>query len=921
MLSKPEKEKIQHQSTVIVGKLLKPKLSENIINRELVKTFSSKIIKGIRAALIVAPAGYGKSILLAQSSDVLTDKGYNCNWLSIDTKDNDPLRFLSLLIASIGEQDSLERNIAVGYFGVERKTAIDYLITDIANYLEAQPCKYAFFIDDYHAISNPEVDSILERLINYSPQQTVFIIASRNEPKLALNTLKVREEVLRFTRIDLAFALDESEKFLNTSKQLGLDSKLVSALADRTEGWVAGLQLASLALAGSSDYEKFICEFTGTDRDVTDYLGEVILSRQNDEVRRFLLWSSVLDRMSAELVNYVLSIDSAQAMLEYLEDKSLFIIPLDRNRIRYRYHHLFGDFLRNALNKEYPSKTEKICHRACTWYVEHGNYQEAINYALIAKDYSQALDLIARISKKLILESGENWTLLNWVQQLPDGYVLKRPEIGLAYSWSLIFNRQPGKARNQLEQLEGYCQQHAKTLSPDLLEHLRSGIKIDQFLVEAVCDNTFRCSTLVKEWLAENPNREGEELLTALVLEGYTSLSTFKFEQGEAAVNKAILIGKQCSIDYLEAWALAVAGLLKVQKGDLNEATKLFIKGLKQNNKYAQQYSYMGSLNAVLLAEAYYEKNEIVKAEELLYNRFEYIDSQSVVEVSYSGYRVMANLQLIKSGLDSALEIIRLGKESADRAELPRLKALLTAQEIHYLLRHGKRKEAQIIAKDSGFDESRAPTFDEDSRQVFQEIRELVRAELNLHNNLPKKALAILNAQIVQCKETGRHLRLMEGLLLRCRALYALKRTDDAVADVSQALSLAEKGGFYRLFLDAGVEIHQLLRLVVKGDVNKQTENVIVFLGEINELLLTDSETQESKTKPDQPQDTLLEPMTKRERQMLDFIKTGETNKDIADKLFISEQTVKWHLHQLYKKLGVKNRTSAIAKARALLLI
>jgi ATP/maltotriose-dependent transcriptional regulator MalT len=921
MLNQEEKQNSLHQTTVIRGKLLKPKVSENLINRELVNTFTDKIMKGIRAALVVAPAGYGKSILLAQSSDVLTDKGYNCNWLSIDNKDNDPLRFLSLLIASVGTQDSFERHSNASYFGAERKMAIDYIISEVANDLENNPCRYAFFLDDYHTISNPEVHSILERLINYSPQQTVFVISSRNEPGLALNTLKVREEVFQLTRNDLAFALDETEKFLNASKQLGLNSKLVSALANRTEGWVAGLQLASLALVGSSNYEKFINEFTGTDRDVMDYLGEVILARQSDEVRRFLLWSSVLERMSADLVNYVLNIDSAQIMLEQLEDKSLFIIPLDRNRIRYRYHHLFGDFLRNVLNKEYPGKREKICRRAYTWYEDHGNNHEAINYALIAQDYSQALDLIARISKKLLLESGENWTLLNWIQQLPDGYALNRPVISVAYCWSLVFSRQYPQAREQMALLERHCEHNANKLKQVELDQLRNTIKLILCLIEAASDNSVYASSLLKEWVVENPAGKFQDLLTAAVLQAYNSLSTFELDLGEVAANKAISVGAQSSIGYLEAWAHAVAGLIKVQRANLNGAVKHYIKGMNCNNENANEFSYMGSLNAVLLAEVYYEQNEVAKAEKLLENRFEYIDSEAVVEVAFAGYRVMANIQLLKTGLDEALDVIHLGQESADRIRLPRLKAMLAAEEIRHLLQFGKRKEAQIVAKDLGFDESRAPSLDQDSRQVFQEIQELVRVELNMHSNLPKKALVILNTQILQREETGRHLRLMELLLLRSRALHALKLTDDAVADVSRALELAAQGGFYRLFLDAGGEVHQLLRLVMKGDTNKQKKSTLMFLGKINELLLAEHEKQQSKSKHDMKPDTLLEPMTKRERQMLDFIKTGETNKDIADKLFISEQTVKWHLHQLYKKLGVKNRTSAIAKASALSLI
>ncbi|MEY8252631.1 MAG: LuxR C-terminal-related transcriptional regulator [Colwellia sp.] len=321
----------------------------------------------------------------------------------------------------------------------------------------------------------------------------------------------------------------------------------------------------------------------------------------------------------------------------------------------------------------------------------------------------------------------------------------------------------------------------------------------------------------------------------------------------------------------------------------------------------------------MLLAEAYFEQNEVAKAKELMNNRFEYIDSEAVVEVAFVGYRVMAYLQLLTVGLDEALKILHLGQESAELVALTRLKALLVALEIRLLLQTGKNKEAHLVANEFGFNESRSPVFDEDERLAFQEIRELVRAELSLHKNQPQKALAILNTQILQCEEIGRHRRLMELLLLRARALHALKRTTDALTDISRALNIAAKGGFYRMFLDAGDEIHQLLRLIVKEDANKQTDTVIEFMGKLNKFLLADHNSNRTKNQP--PVDTLLEPMTKRERQMLDFIKTGETNKDIADKLFISEQTVKWHLHQLYKKLGVKNRTSAIAKASALSLI
>ena len=920
-MSKNRKDRIVRQPAIFGGKFLKPRVFDNFVQRQIVTTLSTKIIQGIKAALVVAPAGYGKSILLAQTSDALTNKDYHCYWLSIDNKDNDPLRFLSHLITLICTPDVLERHFTTSHFVSERKATIDYIIADIADILERKTSKHTIFIDDYHAINNPEVHSILNRLILYSSEQTVFVIATRNEPDLTLNAVKVRSEVFQLSRKDLTFDLDETERFLNASKQLGLNHKFVSALAHRTEGWVAGLQLASLAMIGNDDYETFVNEFTGTDRDVTDYLGEVILAQQSDEIRRFLLLSSVLERMCSDLVNYALNIELGQMMLEQVEDRNLFIIPLDRTRTWYRYHHLFGDFLRNVLNKEYPNIAEKICRRACTWCVEHGLIHEAINYAISGGNYDLALELIGQISEDLILESGENWTLMNWIQKLPGGFVLNKPRISLAYIWSLVFSRQYCVAREQINMLKRYCEQYKDKTKPEKVIQINSGIKLLLCLMETASDNSIYARELLKEWIHENPSATNQELLITHVLQTYNSLFTLELNLAEASAKKAIAYGEQCSIGYLVSWTYTVSGLVDKIRGNLNNAAEQYIKGLNSNNKGANEFSYMGSLNTVLLAEVYFEQNELDKAEELLQNRFEYIDSEAVVEVAFAGYRVMASLHFLKAGLDEALEIVHLGQESADRVKLPRLKALLSALEIHFLLKSGRGKDAQIVAKNCGFDESRAPAFDQDSRQVFQEIRELVRVELNLHNHLPKKAMSILNTQILLCKEIGRYRRLMKLLLSRAKAFYALKRTDDAVADLSLALEIASKGGFYRLFLDAGDEIHQVLRLIVKDYSSKQTESVIVFLGKINELLFKENNKKQSETAHDMLVKTLLEPMTKRERQMLDFIKTGETNKSIADQLFISEQTVKWHIHQLYKKLGVKNRTSAIVKASSLSLI
>tara|TARA_R110001599_G_scaffold183562_1_gene376844 strand:- start:6383 stop:9142 length:2760 start_codon:yes stop_codon:yes gene_type:complete len=906
---------------ILRSKLVKPQISGTLVPRKVFTTFADKLVNGMKVGLVIAPAGYGKSTLLSRSFDVLTDRTVHCAWLSLDDNDNDPLRLLSHLMAALNTLDSLDFQLETEQLGADSKAIIDHIVADTVTRLDALDFRHALFIDDYHTISNPEVHGLLERLVLYSPPKTMFVIASRKEPELAFKALRMREEVCQLSTQDLAFALDESEQFLNVDKQLGLNSQLVKALASRTEGWVAGLQLASLALAGRADSEEFVEAFSGTDRDVTDYLGEAVLNQQTDEIRRFLLWTSLLERMNADLVNAVLDTETAQSLLEQVEARNLFVIPLDRQRGWYRYHHLFGDFLKMQLAKEYPGIAEKVYQRAFAWCVEQGHHHEAIHYALCAGLNDQAIELIADIAKDLVQVSGEHWTLLHWLQQLPDGYVLRRPEIGAAVSWSLLFSRQFSRARDLLDMLDRHCEQTANHLSPELLGQLRCDVGLNRCFLEAVTDKTEHASEHLKAWLADNHAAEPRDLLTAYILQAYTSVSTFEIDLGTAAADKAVSIGEEFVVGFLAAWAQAAAGLLGMQRVDVDGAARHFRKGLEYNSRNASPYSWVGSLNSVLLAEALYEQNDLVQAETLLRDHFEYIENQSAVDIAYAGYRVMAKLQFIRTDLEAGLKVIRLGKESAIRAKLPRLGAMLSALEIHSLLLAGKSKEARYIAKESGFSESQALAFKQGSPPVNQELRALVQAELYLDRGSPKQAARILDTLVARAEETGRQRRLLEMLLLRARAHKASQRPDDAMIDLGRAIEIGAQGGLCRVFIDTGEDVHQLLRVFAKESSGRQVDASIAFLGKINELLLADLKKSQTNETKGEPSSVLIETLTKREKQILNTVITGETNKEVAEKLFISVQTVKWHLHQIYQKLGVKNRTSAIVKAQALSLL
>tara|TARA_R110001592_G_C13182079_1_gene751063 strand:+ start:3692 stop:6451 length:2760 start_codon:yes stop_codon:yes gene_type:complete len=910
-----------NRSGILRSKLVKPQISGKLVPRKVFTTLADKLVNGMKVGLVIAPAGYGKSTLLSESFDVLTEQGVHCAWLSLDDNDNDPLRFLSQLLATLNTLSSLDFQLETDQLGADSKTIIDHIVADTVIKLDALDFRHALFLDDYHAINNPEVHGLLERLVLYSPPRTMFVIASRNEPELAFSALRMREEVCQLSARDLAFALEESEQFLNVDKQLGLSSQLIKALTSRTEGWVAGLQLASLALAGVADSAKFVEEFSGTDRDVTDYLGEAVLNQQTDEIRHFLLRTSLLERMNADLVNAVLGTETGQAMLELVEAGNLFVIPLDRKRSWYRYHHLFGDFLKMQLVKEYPGAVETVYQRAFAWCVEQGHHHEAINYALCAGLKEQAIELIADIAKDLVQVSGEHWTLLHWLQQLPEAYVLKRPEIGAAVSWSLLFSRQFSKARDLLDMLDRHCEQAAKGLAPELLGQLRCDIGLNRCFLEAVEDNTEHASELLKAWLVDNPTAESRDQVTAYILQAYTSVSTFEIDQGTVAAARAASIGGEFAVGFLGAWAQAAVGLLGMQRVDLEGAVRHFRQGLEYNARNASPFSWVGSLNSVLLAEALYEQNNLAEAEALLQDHFEYIENQSAVDIAYAGYRVMAKLQFLRSNLAAGLKVIRLGKESAIRAKLPRLGAMLSALEVSSLLRAGKSNEARHIANEIEVSELQSPPFVRGSPPVMEELRALVQAELYLDKGSPKRATAILDTLVTRAEETGRQRRLLEMLLLRARALQASHRPDDALIDLGRAIEIGAQGELCRVFIDAGEEVQQLLRVYAKESSDRQVDASIAFLDKINKLLRSDRKNSQADATKGEPTSVLIEALTKRERQVLETIITGETNKEVAEKLFISEQTVKWHLHQIYQKLGVKNRTRAIARAQALSLL
>src|SRR3712207_12859 len=355
-----------------------------------------------KLTLISAPAGFGKTTLLLEWLRERAEGEGSVAWLSLDEGDNDPTRFLSYLVAALR---AVEEEIGEGVLSALRSPEpprIENITAALINELAALPEELILVLDDYHLIDSKPVHGVISFLLEHLPQGVHLIISSRIDPPLPLARLRARNQMVEIDASDLSFTSEEAARFLNSVMGLGLSAEDVAALEERTEGWIAGLQLAALSMRDRHDVSGFVEAFSGSHRDVLDYLAEEVLEGQPPHVREFLLRTCVLNHLSGALCNALTGRSDGQAILERLERENLFVIALDEERRWYRYHHLFADFLRSRLQREHPDQIEELHCRAAEWYEQNGWISDAVGHTLAAEDHERAADLVERVI-------GETW--------------------------------------------------------------------------------------------------------------------------------------------------------------------------------------------------------------------------------------------------------------------------------------------------------------------------------------------------------------------------------------------------------------------------------------------------------------------------------------------------------------------------------
>ena len=899
-----------------------------------------------KLTLISAPAGFGKTTLLAEWAAHVSssgDDGPHCHlaWLSLDEADNDPVRFLTYLVAAL---QAVEPALDTGLLdALATPRPLGESLAAWINQIQAlavQGPGFALLLDDYQLIVAQEVHDLLAFLLDHLPGNLHLLFATRADPPLSLARLRGRGQLTELRQADLRFQPAEVAGLLNRVLDLGLSSEQVATLTSRTEGWIAGLQMASLALQSLAarpehapgDADALIQSFSGTHRYVLDYLLEEVLQRQPEQIQAFLLLTSILDRLSAPLCEAVLSgtlypvsTSPCRQTLDYLESANLFLLPLDAERCWYRYHRLFADLLRRRLFQHVGAVAIATLHqRASVWYEGQGLLPEAIDHALLAGKYPQAAALIERAAEPALMRS-EVATFLGWVERLPKALQWERPALGLFHAWALVLG---GRSLDVVE---------ARVREAGAGYELGLGQAAPLRAFVAACQGQIpHAVELSRQALDQLP--EDEHLLRGIatwnlgvsyLLGGHIEAATRSLEQAAQSSHRAGNL-------MVAVMALCTLAELYAALTDLPRARDLYARALDLSTVQGDKHLPIAGMALIGLGELHREWNDHERAARYLEGGIECIQKWGELG-AIDGYLALARLRQAQADPGRAREAMDKARQiAAASVAVQFADSFLDAFQARLWIAQGDLAAACRWVEERGIGVEPIPellsepagnALSFDYHVLKHEL--LVWVRVRILQDRPAEALAALEPWLSAVEQRGgpASARLLELQMLRALALQALGELEPALAALACALTLAEPGGYVRLFLDEGEPMLRLLRTASARH---------VFPDYVHRLLSASAAVpgdpgRKAASSPSplvvrprvstRPPSPLIEPLTDREGEVLKLLATHLTSTEIAERLHISSHTVRYHIKNIYGKLGVHRRTEAVGRARELDLL
>jgi LuxR family maltose regulon positive regulatory protein len=840
-----------------------------------------------KLTIVCAPAGFGKTTLLSEWRMIHLGSEYPLAWISLEEADNDPSRFLSYLLAALQAIAADTGEAILNSLRSPQPPPIESVLTALVNEIAAIPKDFALILDDYHVIANEAVHDAISFLIDHLPPQMHLMIATRTDPPLPLARLRARGQMTELRASELRFTPGEAGVFLRDVMALDLSPEDVEALERRTEGWIAGLQLAALSMRGREDVSGFVEAFTGSNRYVLDYLVEEVLNRRPEAVTSFLLKTSILDRLNGELCAAVTQEDGGQEMLEAIENENLFVIPLDEERRWYRYHHLFAEVLRHHLHRGQPDVVAELHRRAAEWCEQNGLVDEAIKHALAAGDTERAARLVEEAASEM-LGRGEVSLLVGWVEALPDELVRSEASLCIPYAWALLIT-------GHLEDAEERTRDAERAANTGALSGEATALRANLIRARGDVPGSIELSREALELLPEDN----------FALRGVISLNlggaywmTGDLKAAKEALAEASAASRRAGNTYVAMVAMRMLAEIEKMGGHLRRATDLYREALRSAEA---QPSPAAGLAHLGIGELLYEWNDLDGAMRHLRRSIDLGKRSGSFDILLPSHGLLALARQAMGEAESALAVIREGERAARSTDLPsQILGQLATFGARVRLAQGDVAIAVRLLEERGIGV-------DDPVDHQNEIEHLVLARVLLARDDVHRALDLLERLRGGAEATGRIGSMIKILALQALAYRARGDEARAVAALERSLTLAEPEGCVRTFLDEGAPMAALLRrAVTKGISPGYASRLLEAFGSPAQRL---------------PAGSLSEPLSERELEVLRLIASGMSNAEISRTLFVALSTVKKHINNIYRKLDTNSRTHAVARARELNLL
>jgi LuxR family maltose regulon positive regulatory protein len=833
--------------------------------------------------------------------------GTRVAWLSLDQDDNDAKRFWTYLVAAVQAVDTDLGQATLNLLQAPQLPPVQALLMPLLNEIATLPKTLTLVLDDYHLISAPQIHSGIAFLLEHQPHNVHMVISTRADPPLPVFRLRARGQLTELRSDDLRFTPDEAAAFLNSAMGLDLAPGDVEALEARTEGWIVGLQLAAVSLQGRTDAHEFIAAFSGSHHYVLEYLTAEVVRRQTEPVRGFLIQTAILDSLCGSLCDALTGDNDGGAMLADLHRRNLFIVPLDDERRWYRYHHLFADLLGNLLRKELPPERIRELHRrASEWHARNGDLDETIVHALQAQDFEQAASAIERAAQTIVAQ-GRLTTLLRWLEALPEALLRARPRLRLYHGWALNLSGQIEAAERILQEtkatLQGLPPSPENEALRGQLAALLTGIATLRKEMGAVIQEA-------QEALAYLPGEDQVSRARVYVALGTAYAYEDKAEEATQTWQQARDLALKAGNPFLATAAIELlAGTQIYHQGRLRAGAQTLQQVLNLGTTPDGRGLPFSGTSHALLAEIHLEWNDLEAAAGYLHRGIELLRQGGIRYGLIHTFCAKARLERALANAEGAVRALQTAEQALEASPLWHMILHLASWEVRLRLWLGDVDSAALWA------EGDPATLKREMPPVLpaylREVQRISLARVHLARGETAQVFGTLEGLDEQAQAAGRLAPAIEICLLKALAWHARGESAAALESFERSLSWAEPEGYVRLFLETGTAVIPLLRrAAARGIRPRYTDRLLAAFG------VEEKEGAPTSQFPGfQP---LTESLTPRELDVLHLICDGLSNREIADTLVVTLNTVKKHSSHIYGKLGVRSRAQAIVRAREL---